>query len=571
MLWRGAGRVCLAGTLVAAGFFMGCERSSQKDTSVEEPSSRGWFDEVAVPSGLSFQHVFALEQRFYFPEIIAGGVGLLDYDGDGFLDVYFVQGGDFEAPIAERPTNRLYRNRGDGTFEDVTEATGTGDAGYGMGCACGDYDGDGDVDLYVTNVGPNVLFRNNGDGTFTNVAKAAGVDDSSWGTSATFVDYDADGHLDLFVVNYIDWAPGREIRCASLLDERSYCHPNIYRAPAPDTLFRNRGDGTFVNVSTSCGIRKAYGNGLGVTPGDFNGDGRLDFYVANDAQANQLWINDGEGRFTDAAPALGCDVNRMGAAEAGMGVAAVDVNHDGRLDIFLSHLRHETNTLYLNRGGWFDDVTSTLGLASASIPLTGFGLGFADFNHDARLDVYVANGRVKLIEPAYDSARPYAEPNLLFAGTADGRFEEVEPRGGTEKLLVESSRAVAFGDLDNDGDIDMVVVNNGGPTHLLRNRAGSRGAWATFRVVDRRGRFALGASVRATAGDRHQWRQVQRAYGYCASHDPRVHFGLGSAKRIDELLVRWLGGDGEIFGPFPAGAQYEIRQGNGRAIPNDKD
>lgn len=455
----------------------------------------------------------------------------------------------------------MYRNRGDGTFEDVTASTGTGDNGYGMGCACGDYDGDGDVDLYVTNVGPNVLYRNNGDGTFSDVTGAAGVGDSGWGTSAAFADYDGDGNLDLFVVNYIKWSPQGERECLSLFDQQDYCAPVNYSAPAPDTLYRNTGRESFVDVSGSVGLREAYGNGLGLAPGDFNGDGRLDFYVANDVLPNQLWINTGEGRFVDDALMSGCALNHSGVAEAGMGVMAADVNYDGQLDLFMSHYRAETNTFYVNNAGIFEDVTATLGLGAPSFPFTGFGLGFADFDHDGNLDLFIANGRAALAEPINDWRKPYAERDQLFEGRGNLRFVEVSPRGGTAQELAETSRGIALGDLDNDGDMDIIVVNRGAKVHLLRNIASTRGNWIMFRVLNRRGGYALNASVRIRAGGDVQWRQVQRAYGYCSSNDPRVHFGLGSAERVDEVTVRWPDGREEEFGPFEAGRIHELRKG----------
>ncbi len=524
-----------------------------------------WFEEAAAASNVDFEHVFAVVQRYYFPEIMSGGVGLLDYDGDGYLDIYFVQGGDLEPSTPNRPRNRMYRNRGDGTFEDVTAATGTGDTGYGMGCACGDYDGDGDVDIYVTNVGPNVLYRNNGDGTFTDVTEVAGVGDPSWGTSAAFTDYDGDGHPDLFVVNYIQWFPERERTCWLRLGQRDYCGPNRYKAPAPDTLYHNMGDGTFEDVSESTGLRQAYGNGLGVAPGDFNADGLMDFYVANDQMPNQLSINAGDGRFIEDALMSGCALNQSGAAEAGMGVMAADVDNDGDLDLFMSHLREESNTLYLNDKGLFDDATAMMGLGAPSMPYTGFGLGFADFNHDGDLDLFIANGRVRLAEPAYRQDRPYAEPNQLFRGLGHGHFAEVLPRGGTSRPLVEASRGAGFGDLDNDGDIDIVIVNRGAEAHLLRNLVGSEGNWVMFRVLNRHGGDALGAAVRIRVANSVQWRHVQVAYSYCSSNDARVHFGLGRYGNVEEVLVRWPGDRKEQFGPFSAGQVYELREGRGRS------
>lgn len=552
--------------IILATTWIGCERTPNQEDRPTAGSGRDvWFEEVAEESGLDFEHVFATKKAHYLPEIMSGGVGLLDFDGDGFLDVYFVQGGELDATKHNPHQNRFYRNLGDGSFEDRTESTGTGDAGYGMGCACGDYDRDGDVDIYVTNLGPNVLYRNDGNGTFTDVTNEAGVGHRGWGSSAAFADYDADGWLDLLVVNYINWSPEREQPCLSPMNERDYCGPSNFGAPAMDTLYHNRGDGTFANATRSAGLDKAFGNGLGVAAGDYNLDGRMDFYVANDAKPNQLWINHGGGRFSDAALLSGCALNQSGAAEAGMGVIATDVDADGDLDLCLSHLRDESHTLYRNDGGLFTDVSATVGLGSTTLPFTGFGMALADFNHDTLLDLLVVNGRVRLSEPAFDADKPYAEPNQLFRGLVGPRFAEVQPMGGVAERLVEASRGAAFGDLDNDGDMDVVVVNYGARAHLLRNVTKPLGNWIMFRVLDRRDSYALGAMVRVRTGPQRQWRQVQRAYSYCSSNDPRVHFGLGAATQVDEVMVRWPGGAEEKFGPYATNQVVELRRGAGNS------
>ena len=540
----------------------GCKRDAPIPTAATPAVA--WFEQAAADAELDFVHVFAVRQKYYFPEIMSGGVGLLDYDNDGDLDIYLVQGGDLDESTPNRPGNRMFRNRGDGTFEDVTDSTGTGDTSYGMGCACGDYDQDGDVDIYITNVGANVLLRNNGDGTFEDVTAIAGVGDEGWGTSAAFTDFDGDGFPDLLIANYIVWSPSRELNCKSRLDQKDYCHPESYHAPAPDTLYRNRGDGTFEDVSVSSGIRAAFGTGLGVALGDFNGDDRVDLYVANDAMPNQLWINQGDGTFVEDGLMAGCALNQSGAAESGMGVIAVDFDYDGDLDLYMSHLRDQSNTLYINRAGRFTDSTSRLGLDAPSLAFTGFGLGFADFDHDGRLDLFVANGRVTLTEPYRDPKRPYVEENQLYTGVPGGRFEEVFPRGGTPKLIYAASRGAAFGDLDNDGDIDIVIVNRGEGAHLLRNVAAKKGNWLTLSILNERGAFAVGASVRIATTSGIQWRHVQRAYSYCSSNDPRVHFGLGDEPRVDTVTVRWPSGDQENFGPLDANQFARLQKGTGR-------
>ena len=319
-----------------------------------------------------------------------------------------------------------------------------------------------------------------------------------------------------------------------------------------------------MNVTDAAGLGEAFGYGLGVAWGDFDGDGHTDLYVANDGTANQLWINQGDWRFRDKALLSGCAFGGAGKAEAGMGVAAVDLENDGDLDLFMSHLRNQTNTFYVNQDGFFRDRTPALGLASSSLAFTGFGLGFADFDHDAELDLFIANGRVMLERPILNADRPYADPNQLYAGVGSGRFTEVRPQGGTDEPLVETSRGAAFGDIDNDGDIDIVVANIQAPTHVLRNRVGPQGAWVQFRVTHPWGSDALGATVRVTFGGKELARTVQSAYSYQSSSDPRAHFGLGTFGGVDEVRVRWPDGSEENFGPREAGTVHELRKGSGR-------
>ena len=541
---------------------------------------RPWFENVADRCGIDFHHVSgaAISPRqgthndsplqpsgtdkpmLYFPEIMAGGVCLIDYDRDGYLDVYFVQGGRIVGPRDNVPGNRLYRNDGRGSFIDVTAETGVGDRGYGMGCACGDFDNDGWTDLYVTNVGANVLYRNNGDGTFVDVSRAAGVDDDGFGASAAFVDYDRDGDLDLFMSNYVVWSAETDIRCGTPTDGLGYCGPRHYDAPAPDKLYRNNGDGTFSDVSESSGISSAFGNGLGVVPGDFNGDGWPDLAVANDLTPNQLWINQGNGTFRDVALESGVAFNGYGLAEAGMGIDAQDIDGDLDLDLFMTHFALETNTLYRNVNDFFEDDTLRAGLA-ASRPFTGFGTALADLNNDGALDIYVVNGRVGNVTGTYHRKEdPFAEPNQLFEGLVNGTFREVMPRGGTAVLLVHTSRGAAFGDFDNDGDIDIFVVNRDAPAYLLENRVGSANHWIAFHVINRFGATALGARVQITVDGADRFREVHLAYSYCASNDPRVYFGLGAAERVDDVVITWPDGARETVGWFAADQIVELRR-----------
>ncbi len=521
-------------------------------TTQAAPIGPAWFQEEAKASGLDFVHRSgANPEQLYFPEIVCGGVGLIDYDGDGQLDVYLVQGGERISQTEDRvDPNRLYRNLGEGRFKDVTQETRTGHTGYGMGCAVADYDADGDPDLYVTNAGANVLYRNDA-GVFRDVTDSAGVGDPGLSSSAAFFDYDQDGDLDLYVVNYVRWSVDSEIDCGSNQGP-DYCQPNNYQSPAPDTLYRNNGDGTFTDVSVQAGIRKAFGNGLGVATGDFNGDGQLDIFVANDSDPNQHWIQGADGRFEDEALVQGTSVNLNGTPEAGMGVAAIDYDQDGDLDLFLSHLRAETNTFYLNVGTYFRDDSDALGLGASSRAYTGFGLGFADLNLDGRLDLFVANGKVMRHEET-GQKDIYAEANLLYEGVEQGlralKAEEI-----TSPVLIATSRGAGFGDLDNDGDIDIVVVNRDHPVHLLRNQSRERdlGHGIILDIRDEQGLVAHHAIVRVYVGDRRFTRRVEPHYSYCSSNDPRLHFGLGSAEQIDSYEIEFRDGTTASGGPLAA-------------------
>lgn len=531
--------------------------------SPESPAAAGaWFKEGAA-AGLVFEHVSGANGKYHFPEIMGGGVGLLDFDGDGLLDVYFVQSGSLGADPAALG-NRLFRNLGGGRFEDCTERAGVGDRGYGMGCACGDYDGDGDTDLYVTNVGPNVLYENLGDGTFRDATEAAAVGHAGWGTSAAFLDYDDDGRLDLFVANYLEWSTEHELTCESADGRRDYCHPNHYSAPAPDVLYHNEGGGRFSDATQVRGIGRAFGNGLGVACADFDSDGRTDIFVANDMRPNLLWLNRG-GRFEEAAMLHGCALSGAGYPEAGMGVQAFDLEEDGDLELLVSHMRHQKATLYRFDQEAFEDASAALGLALATRPYTGFGLGVCDFDGDGRLDVYLANGRVAQEPPFASALDRYAEENLLFTQAEDGRFVEVLPRGGVEPALIATSRGAAFGDLDEDGDIDIVVVNRDGRAHLLWNRIGRREDFLVFQVLERGGALAVGAKVEVVAAGRKQSRRVDPAWSYCSSNDPRAHFGLAGARAAERVSVRWSDGTSEDFGPREAGRSWILKRGEGQA------
>jgi hypothetical protein len=552
----------------AAAAMSGCaDRGAEEGKPAEAgegADAAAWFEDVTTASGVRFRHQSGREEKPFFPEIMGGGVALLDMDGDGDLDVYLIQSGSVRHPGTDAARNRLYRNRGDGTFDDVTDGSGADDRGYGMGVTAGDYDNDGDPDLYVTNRGPNALLRNDGDGRFSDVTEESGAGDPAWGTSVTFSDLDSDGDLDLFIANYVNWSPETEIECLNPAGVPDYCLPLSYEAPSRDTLLRNNGDGTFTDVSEAAGLADNVGYGLGVACADFDGDGATDVFIANDSVFNHLWMNRGGLAFEDEALIRGCAVDEDGVAKAGMGVMAVDYDDDGDHDLFVCNLERQSDSYYRNEDGFFFDRTPTVGLGHISRGFTRFGVGFQDFDQDGRRDLYIADGRVTL-PPGEVPGDPYAEENLLFRGLPDGTMEEVVPRGGTRVPHRYTSRGVAFGDLNGDGAVDAVVANRDGPAQILRNVVRDRGHWIALQVLEETGGAALGATVRLRAGERAVTRTVQSGYSYQASSDSRVHFGLGDAGTAGDVTVRWVDGVTERFGDLEAGRVHVIRRGEGQS------
>lgn len=563
-------------TSLSCALLAGCAKSPSGQTATPAANNTGatttdiatgpaWFEDITAQSGVDFVHQSGHKDRFYMPEIMGGGGALFDMDNDGDLDLYLVQSGALFGATATSPANQLYRNNGDGTFENITAGSGAADTGYGMGVACGDYNNDGRVDLYVTNVGANVLLRNDGDGKFTDVTAAAHVGNAGWGTSAVFFDLDRDGFLDIYAANYVSWSEASELDCYNHMGGKDYCSPQNYNAPAMDVLYHNNGDGTFSDVTTTSGIYMDFGTGLGVVAADFNRDGWMDVFVANDGMKDQLWANMHNGTFIDAALRAGCAVDLDGTQKAGMGVAVADLDDDADVDMIVCNLNQQSDSLYRNDNGFFSDVTSMAGLGTISRPFTRFGMGWHDFDHDGKLDLYQVNGRVVQQSQLYGDD-PYAEPNLLFRGVGNFKFEEVQPRGGTNPVIAATGRAGIFGDIDNDGDIDIIVVNRDAGVNVLRNVAPKNGHWLTLRAVDELGRDVEHAVVSMQLDARKIYREVRTGYSYLAANDPRINIGLGEATSAANVTVLWPDTTVEQFGNFDADQFITLKRGEGTRL-----
>ena len=550
-----------------------------------EADSADWFVDRAKEAGLDFWHFNGMSGGFYMAEILGPGVALFDYDNDGDLDVYLVQGQMLGAgktlrdalfpPRGPMPLRgRLYRNdlevHADGTrtlrFTDVTERSGIDARGYGMGVATGDFNNDGCVDLYLTNFGTNQLLRNNCDGTFTDVSKASGTDASGWSVAAAFLDFDRDGWLDLYVGGYLRYTTETISSCFGPSGALDYCTPKTYQ-PLPGRLYRNRGDGTFVDVTARSHLSSEFGPALGVATADFNGDGWIDIYVANDSHENQLWLNQHDGTFRNVGLLAGVGLTAEGKAEASMGVDAGDFDNDGDEDLFMTEQTGEGHNLYVNNGsGTFEDRSLRSGLGPASLPYTGFGTAWLDFDNDGLLDLLTVNGAVQIIQALAQAHDPFPlhQQKQLFHNLGNGRFEDVTARAGRVFQLSEVSRGAAFGDVDNDGDTDVVVANNNGPARLLVNTVGQRNHWVGLRLVGGRGRDMLGARVEVISknGDA-RWRRARTDGSYASANDPRVLVGLGGSTDEPRVRVHWPDGKTEQWGAVPIDRYTTLREGKG--------
>lgn len=509
------------------------------------------FEDIAQKAGVHFVTENCSTPQKHQPETMPAGVALFDYDGDGLLDIYLVNGAEMPSLVKTEPKyyNRLFHNNGDGTFTDVSERAGVTGAGYGMGVAVGDYDNDGWPDLFVANVNGNQLYHNNGDGTFTDVTAKAGLSGAMyggrkmWSVAAGWFDYNNDGLLDLFVANYCQWDSRYEPVCMGL-DGRGYCHPGSF-APLPNTLYRNNGDGTFTDVSAETGISSVLGKGMGVAFADYDGDGFLDVFVANDSSPNLLFHNIGGKRFEEVGFQAGVAYNDEGAALAGMGAEFKDVNNDGLPDIWHTAIENETFPLFTNDGkGIFHNASQQSRLANLTRPMSGWSNGVVDLDNDGWKDMVVARSNVLDNIAQISQHFRYAEPNSVFRNLGNGKFDDVSASAGSDFTRPAPHRGLAYGDLNNDGRMDLVVTALGAPVRVFRNITETSNHWVLLKLVGTKSnRMGIGARIRVTTTDgRMIYNEATTSTGYAASSDPRVHFGLGGSRTIKEIEIRWPSG-----------------------------
>ena len=501
------------------------------------------FTDITEQAGITFKHISTPEKR-YIVESMSGGVALLDYDNDGYLDIYFVNSLTVDLAKSNGKTkSALYRNNGDGTFSDVTDKAGVGNIGWGMGANVGDYNNDGYDDIYVTCLGPNHLLKNNGNGTFTDVTESVGVGDQRWSAGASFVDYDADGKLDLFVANYVafdfnnlpEFGKGRLCQYKGIPVQ---CGPRGLPGSG-DTLYHNEGSGKFSDVTKKAGVSDPDGYyGMGVICSDFDDDGLIDIYVANDSTPNFFYHNNGDGSFKELGFTSGTAVNENGSEQGSMGVTVADYDHDGKFDLFVTNFDDDYNTLYHNDGrNSFTDVSHAARVAAVSLPYVGWGTKFFDYDNDGWVDIFVGNGHV------YPQIPNYRQRNFLHRNNRDGTFTELGEQVGAPFLEKRSARGVAFGDIDNDGDVDIVINNLDGAPQLLRNDGGNAGNAVLIKTIGvKSNRDGIGAKVKIVAGDLTQIDEVRSGDSYISQSDLRLHFGLEKRTKIDLIEVRWPSG-----------------------------
>lgn len=522
--------------------------------------------DITDATGITFVHTDGSSGRRYIVETVASGLATFDYDGDGLIDIYFLNGAPLpgsEVDPDDPPTNRLYRNNGDGTFTDVTRAAGVGDPGFGLGVAVADYNNNGLPDIYVNNFGPNVLYRNNGDGTFTDVTSEAGVAAGDMvGAGAAFLDIDQNGNLDLYCGNYVQFTYDNHVDVV-VGGFPQYAGPKDYE-PEKDFLFRNNGDGTFTDVSQSSGIAAVAGTSMGMVCLDYDNDGHTDIVIMNDVLGNFLFHNDGSGRFQEIGLLAGMAYNVDGIPLGSMGVDCADYDNDGWLDLFQTAYAGELPALYRNTGqGFFDDVTRLAGAGIGDYPHVNWGTGFADFNNNGHRDLFIGNGHLQDNIHLYSDSTTYEVRNTLLLNTGDGRFVDRSRSGGDGLLVQRSSRGVALDDLSNNGRIDVVILNaRTGPT-ILGNDTQNDHHWLQIRLRGvRSNRDGVGAQVRVTAGGRTQIAEVHSGRGYQSHFGTRLHFGLGAADRVQRVEVRWVGGARDVLEDLPVDRRIVITESN---------
>ena len=532
------------------------------------PQAAVCFVDVAKSAGIAFRHANAASEQKYLIETMGSGCAWIDFDQNGLFDLYLVNGAPTQQfKPKDPPRAALYRNNGDGTFTDVTERAGVGAEGlFGMGAAVGDYDNDGYPDLFVLGYGRCILYHNNGDGTFTDVTARAGVaNPGRWASSAAWFDYDNDGRLDLVVANYVDWTPETNHYCGDQgPGRRSYCHPDDYHGQPP-ALFHNNGDGTFTDVSQPSGLASKPANGLGVVTFDYDDDGWQDIFIANDSQPNSLFRNNRDGTFREIGYEAGVAVSEDGAFEAGMGVDAADISGSGRLDLIVGHLDLQLARFYRNQGnGTFIDATSASKLSYETFRFSEFGLKFFDYDNDGKCDLFLANGHVLDNIAMYHKGILYAEPKLMFRNTGNAMFVNVSDQLGPDFQAPAVSRGAAIADFDNDGDLDILVNNNGGVPQLLRNDGGNANHWVEILLIGTRSnRDGVGARVKVVAGDLTLHDQRKGGMSYQSAHDPRLHFGLGGRTQIDLIEIRWPNGTLTKLTGIAADQILAIQEGTG--------
>jgi len=548
----------MGGAIVLPGFLPSLQASPAPPYPFEEvPSSS---------SGITWTHTNGKSVEKYLPETTGAGCAFLDYDRDGWMDIYLVNSGKCDFFTPESPLrNALYRNNRDGTFTDVTEKAGVAAGGYGQGIAVGDYDGDGFPDMYVTQYGRNILYHNNGDGTFTDVTEKAGVAAAGWSSSAVWFDYDNDGRLDLFVCHFVDFDKSKHLPCEAD-NKPGYCIPRLYK-PMASWLFHNNGDGTFTDVSKASGIGKYLGKAWGVVATDINNDGRMDLFVANDTVPNFLSVNRGNGVFEETGAVAGVAYSDAGRPRSGMGVDSADFNQDGWMDLFVANIDHEMYSLYQNNhDGTFDDEAGAIGIASATRLMSGWGLKFFDYDNDGNLDLFLSNGNPDDLIQVYHKDVDYQEPLMLFHGSGKG-FQNVSDRSGPVFSRNLSARGLAIGDFDNDGAVDVLISVNGGAPVLLRNNAGKTNHWLGLNLVGTKSnRDAVGARITYQAGDIRQSRMKVGGGSFLSSHDPRMVLGLGQNPKVDLLEIKWPQPSNSVehFTNVPSGRYISIVEGENK-------